>query len=469
VIESQNAKTITRTYVPLSVGFAAWYICSNWMGSFSYDVDAWWFSKSLCFFVGIPGALILCVATKRAPKSLLFGIDTVAASIQVTTIVCCSIVDMRHVPLAGAITSAFALATSWLMAQWSIRYARTSSADAAGAFVVSLVGISAVKLVVSLIGFECYSIIAAAAPLLSVTLLHAEIEHAPAEKAQYVYGADEIASLWPMAVSAAIFFLVWSWLNASLKLSTGHYSFGASADSELTVLSYLLLIAVSTFLYWWMVARSRRLDVSLVWRLAFVFIGIGLALSVSIGIIKPLQVVTGPTAVIGELLLWLTLVDIARQSTYQASAIVLLGMLLYVFPDAIARVLIGAFSASVNEQVVASYSLLAIILVVAFLLPQRSPDADRLLSGTMNEHPTKDVDNRINETCHAIAKQYGLSSREEDVLNLLCRGRSKPYIAETLFISENTVRSHVKRIYLKLDVHSKQELIDIVADEKRDV
>jgi DNA-binding NarL/FixJ family response regulator len=48
------------------------------------------------------------------------------------------------------------------------------------------------------------------------------------------------------------------------------------------------------------------------------------------------------------------------------------------------------------------------------------------------------------------------------VLRLLCVGRSRPYIAETLFLSENTVRSHVKHIYQKMQVHTRQELLDMV-------
>ena len=44
----------------------------------------------------------------------------------------------------------------------------------------------------------------------------------------------------------------------------------------------------------------------------------------------------------------------------------------------------------------------------------------------------------------------------------LARGRSQTYIREALFLSKNTVATHVRRIYTKLDVHSKQELIDLV-------
>ena len=44
----------------------------------------------------------------------------------------------------------------------------------------------------------------------------------------------------------------------------------------------------------------------------------------------------------------------------------------------------------------------------------------------------------------------------------LYRGRTKAYIAETLFLTENTVRGHAKHLYAKLDVHSRRELLDLI-------
>jgi LuxR family maltose regulon positive regulatory protein len=52
-----------------------------------------------------------------------------------------------------------------------------------------------------------------------------------------------------------------------------------------------------------------------------------------------------------------------------------------------------------------------------------------------------------------------LSEREHEVLRLLRTALSAPEIAAQLYISVNTVRSHVKRIYGKLDVHSRMEAI----------
>ena len=61
-----------------------------------------------------------------------------------------------------------------------------------------------------------------------------------------------------------------------------------------------------------------------------------------------------------------------------------------------------------------------------------------------------------------VRERYGLTNREAEVLMLLAEGRSSSYIAGELVLSENTVRSYVKNIYQKLDVHSKQDVIDFV-------
>ena len=56
----------------------------------------------------------------------------------------------------------------------------------------------------------------------------------------------------------------------------------------------------------------------------------------------------------------------------------------------------------------------------------------------------------------------GLSAREREVVDLLLKGNTLAAISRKLFISENTTRGHMKRIYRKFDVHSRQELIDLI-------
>jgi DNA-binding CsgD family transcriptional regulator len=64
--------------------------------------------------------------------------------------------------------------------------------------------------------------------------------------------------------------------------------------------------------------------------------------------------------------------------------------------------------------------------------------------------------------CEYVANVHLLSSRETDVLYLLAKGRNAAYIAKHLFISEGTVHTHTWRIYRKMDVHTQQELMDLV-------
>ncbi len=68
----------------------------------------------------------------------------------------------------------------------------------------------------------------------------------------------------------------------------------------------------------------------------------------------------------------------------------------------------------------------------------------------------------FDERCRALASQYSLTPRELEVFQMLARGRDRAYIQEQLVVSRNTVKAHVKHIYAKLDIHSHQDLIDLV-------
>jgi DNA-binding NarL/FixJ family response regulator len=53
---------------------------------------------------------------------------------------------------------------------------------------------------------------------------------------------------------------------------------------------------------------------------------------------------------------------------------------------------------------------------------------------------------------------FDLSKREMEVLKLICMGLSNKAISEKLFISEFTVKDHIKKIMLKMDVRSRGEI-----------
>lgn len=58
----------------------------------------------------------------------------------------------------------------------------------------------------------------------------------------------------------------------------------------------------------------------------------------------------------------------------------------------------------------------------------------------------------------ALAKQFGLTSRETQVARLLCQNRSVSYICASMGLATSTVKTHVRHVYEKTGVHSKDEL-----------
>ena len=62
------------------------------------------------------------------------------------------------------------------------------------------------------------------------------------------------------------------------------------------------------------------------------------------------------------------------------------------------------------------------------------------------------------------AKAYGLSPREEEVLCAIMAGQTRSQIARTFVVSEETVKTHVKHVYRKLGVNSREELSRLVSE-----
>lgn len=68
----------------------------------------------------------------------------------------------------------------------------------------------------------------------------------------------------------------------------------------------------------------------------------------------------------------------------------------------------------------------------------------------------------IEPSCRALAKTYDLTARELEVLVPLVHGRSAATIAQTLGISTETARTHIRHIYQKTDIHNREDLMDAV-------
>ncbi|MCK5840064.1 MAG: response regulator transcription factor, partial [Bacteroidales bacterium] len=61
-----------------------------------------------------------------------------------------------------------------------------------------------------------------------------------------------------------------------------------------------------------------------------------------------------------------------------------------------------------------------------------------------------------------LVKKYGISKREEEIINLISKGKTNQEIANALFISLQTVKDHNYNIYLKTGVRNRVELVNMI-------
>ena len=82
--------------------------------------------------------------------------------------------------------------------------------------------------------------------------------------------------------------------------------------------------------------------------------------------------------------------------------------------------------------------------------------------GRRTDDPTSDSMSSMLDRCAELAGRYGLSPRETEVFTLLVQGRSRSFIQEELYLSGNTVKTHVTHIYAKMGVRDKQGLMSLI-------
>ncbi len=96
------------------------------------------------------------------------------------------------------------------------------------------------------------------------------------------------------------------------------------------------------------------------------------------------------------------------------------------------------------------------------VMPDQLPDAvEQAFSGgtPMSPHIARKVLAMFKQNLPAPTKDYNLTARELEILEVLTQGADFKQIADRLFISPFTVRAHIRNIYEKLHVHSKSEAV----------
>lgn len=118
----------------------------------------------------------------------------------------------------------------------------------------------------------------------------------------------------------------------------------------------------------------------------------------------------------------------------------------------------ASFLMSPVSAIGALLSLLAIVCVT-FLFIFTERNVNRL--GRIGFAETR-KESTLDGRCEIARERFCLTDRETEVLKLLARGRNAVSIQEMLVLSYNTVKAHKHNIYVKMDVHSQQELLTVI-------
>ncbi len=163
-----------------------------------------------------------------------------------------------------------------------------------------------------------------------------------------------------------------------------------------------------------------------------------------------------------KLLLWIFTASVARNSQVSsATAFSVLYLPINVFMVAVVGTVLPMLL-QLEEAAVSAYReemllMLAFALViVAFVFFVRyAPALSEAILDTAKRTSNYEI-------LSHVADEKELTARETEIVLLISQGYTSKTIAEMLYVSPETVRTHTKRIYRKLGVHNRQDIIKFV-------
>lgn len=421
-------------------------------------------------------ALVLAVRRRTLSEAAVMRLDATA----VVAMSASAVFLALPLPLgvAGLVigSAVGGVGVGWAYARWCQFYAKLDIHYAAPLIFLSMALGSIGKTLVDFLPPVPATAVLACLPLITFFAVRKSLRSVPEAPEPYRYYNDRtIGSLWRVVLGIAVYSITVGIIQ-SLSLDpmpTPYYA------SVLVHHAGEVVLALAVFA--WVALFKRGLSFSRTWRIVLVLMATTLIFAPYLpevaGSYLFALVRIAQTFLI--VFLFLALADIARHSTYRAYIVFAAGWVAYSLPFAVGKVVGDALVMTVPDAEVVMSAIVWVLVVVTLFCLDEAAAGNHLIFTELNDGGDEDTPAKLagalqetldeqeaadplSERCTVLARQFSLTPRELEILELLARGRSKAYIADAFFISENTVRGHVKRLYAKLDVHSKQELVDCV-------
>ncbi|HIY84779.1 MAG TPA: helix-turn-helix transcriptional regulator [Candidatus Rubneribacter avistercoris] len=237
----------------------------------------------------------------------------------------------------------------------------------------------------------------------------------------------------------------------------------SSATAELNTL--IAGLAVSAIIALLARRRSGGFDFMLLYRMLtpLIIVSIIPVLTLESGNQQYEAFVIGAGWTFFRIFTWTLWCSIALRSRVPAATVFAAGQFSLTACSTLAQALYDGFlqEAGVSLPVTISGIIALAVAVSAFVMSEG--DIRRFFERRKARRQPADDEEAFARCARRAACEFGLSNREEEIAVLVMKGKNNAVIEKLLCITESTLRTHLRNIYGKAGVHSRQELADTLA------
>ena len=256
--------------------------------------------------------------------------------------------------------------------------------------------------------------------------------------------------------------------------------------NAVTPLSLLVPLGITAFFVGSALFVHHQIDPSILYKILLsAFAAAVFLLMLSVGVSASLVLYANISA---DVMMWMVLALWAKKTPVKPHLVFAIGWIAECAGNTLGQLLAPLFAAQI--QVFYVVAIMLILVAVGFAFSEGSlvldidfqDDEDGLQVRTDDEanathtkgasaqgYDVLSTAKRQNggdiDPLDSFATSHDLSPREREVFGLWITGHGLKYIENALFISESTVKSHLRSIYRKCDTHNRAEIIDLFEQE----
>lgn len=299
-----------------------------------------------------------------------------------------------------------------------------------------------------------------ALPVVSLAAVAAGFRMLPADELPSIH-PTKFSFPWKIVLLMAVYAFAYGLKESSMYQSTfgPHSAFGT--------------LAVAAVVFVGVIARGGKFDFGVIYRIALPLMVAAFLILPNVGVLGQAasDFCTSASYTAFSILIMLIMANLCYR--YGMSAVWLFGIergvrALFTLFGRQTEQLLGApsFGLAGSDAVVSGLVVILVVAATMILFSEKELSSRWGVSflgedGTAGDRAIVKKQELANR-CQELARSYGLSPREEEVLLLLAQRKTVGSIERELFIANGTAKTHIRHIYRKLDIHSRDELSDLL-------